>query len=99
MPRNLAQATRDFYEKAVQEQILHEYRAYLQGQTYPKAFLEEHRLRWTNWRANEPGLPDEVYAAHLFYIQYFTDEDIGGDKIFRFPVAGKTMYAVRTTTD
>jgi hypothetical protein len=99
MPRNLAQAARDYYEKAVREQVLNQYRASLAGEEYETKFLQEYRLRWDNWRENEPGLPDEVYAAHLFYVQHFTDEDIGGDEVFQFPVTGKDVYAVRTTTD
>jgi hypothetical protein len=99
MPRNLAQAARDFYDKAVREQILNEYRTYLRGEEYEKKFLQEYCLEWDNWRENEPGLPDEMYAAHLFYIKHFADEDIGGDRVFKFPVGGKDVYAVRTTTD
>jgi LCCL domain len=99
MPRNLAQAARDSYAKAVREHVLNKYRAYLEGEEYPKEFLQEYRLRWANWRENEPGLPDEVYAAHLFYVKHFTDEDIGGDRVFKFPANGKDVYAVRTTTD
>ncbi len=99
MPRSLAQAAREFYEKAVREQVLNEYRAYLEGEEYEHGFLEEYRLQWENWRENEPGLPGEVYAAHLFYVKHFTDEDIGSDRIFKFPVNGKDVYAVRTTTD
>jgi hypothetical protein len=99
MPRNLAQAARDYYEKAVREQVLNEYRAYLAGEEYEKKFLQEYRLQWENWRENEPGLPDEVYAAYLFYVKHFNDEDIGGDAVFQFPVTGRDVYAVRTTTD
>jgi hypothetical protein len=99
MPRNFAQAARDFYEKAVREQVLNKYRAYLKDEEYEKDFLQEYRLSWPKWRENEPGLPDEVYAAHLFYVKHFTDQDIGGDKVFRFRVNRKVVYAVRTTTD
>jgi hypothetical protein len=99
MARNLAQAARDYYEKAVREQVLNTYRAFLKNEEYQTDFLQGHRLQWANWRENQPGLPEEVYAAHLFYVKHFTDEDIGGDRVFRFPVAGKDVYAVRTTTD
>ena len=99
MPRDFAQAVRDYYEKAVREQVLNEYRGYLEGEEYEKEFLQEYRLLWDNWRENEPGLPDEVYAAHLFYVKHFNDEDIGGDHVFKFAVNRKDVYAVRTTTD
>jgi hypothetical protein len=99
MPRNLAQAARDFYEKAVRAHVLARHRAYLKGEEFGQDFLQEYRLQWDNWRENEPGLPDEVHTAHLFYIQHFTDEDIGSDRVFQFPVNGKEVYAVRTTTD
>jgi hypothetical protein len=99
MPRNLAQAAHDYYEQAVVEHVRNRYRASLHGEDFQEEFLQEHCLRWANWRENEPGLPDGVYAAHLFYVKHFTDEDIGSDRVFKFPVNGKDVYAVRTTTD
>jgi hypothetical protein len=99
MPRSLAQAARAFYEQAVREQVFNDYRASVEGEEHPNELLGEYRLQWTRRRENEPGLPDEVYAAHLFYVQHFTDEDIGSDRVIRFPVNGKDVFAVRTTTD
>jgi hypothetical protein len=99
MPRNLAQAAREFYESAVKEDILTRYRAHLNNEEFQNELLQEYQLRWKKWRENQPGLPDEVYAAHLFYVQHFTDQDIGSDRVFKFPVNGKDVYAVRTRTD
>jgi hypothetical protein len=99
MPRNLAQAAREFYGTAVKDYILASYRAYLKNEEIEKGLLEDYQLRWDRWRENTPGLPDEVYAAHLFYVKHFTDEDIGSDRVYRFPVNGKDVYAVRTRTD
>jgi hypothetical protein len=99
MSRNLAQAARDYYETAIREDVLNRYRAHLQNEDYGRDFLQDYRLKWARWRENEPGLPDEIYAAHQFYIKHFTDEDIGSDRVFKFPVQGKDVYAVRTRTD
>src|SRR5262249_4162083 len=99
MSRNLAPAARDYFEQALREHYLARYRAYLRDEEHDQGFLEDHMLRWEKWRENQLGLPEEVYAAHLFYVQHFTDADIGSDRVFKVTVGGKDVYAVRTTTD
>jgi hypothetical protein len=99
MTRDLAQAARDYFEKALHDHYLARYRAYKRDEEYTRGFLEEHMLRWERWRENQLGLPSEVYDAHLFYIKHFTDEDIGSDRVFKVPIDDAEVFAVRTTTD
>jgi hypothetical protein len=100
MNDNLAQSARDYFARALRTFYFRSYKAYCEGEDDGNnTFLPDHMLRWEKWRENEPGLPDEVYAAHLFYVQHFTDQDIGSDRVYLFTVDDEEVYAVRTTTD
>jgi hypothetical protein len=99
MSNDLATAARDRFERALHDWYLARYRNYVNGGGDDPGFLEDHMLRWEKWRENEPGLPEEVYAAHQFYIQHFTDADIGSDRVYKLPVGNEEVFAVRTTTD
>jgi hypothetical protein len=100
MNETLAQSARNYFEQALREFYLDRYRAHCAGEDSGHiGFLPDNMLRWEKWRDNDLDLPDEVYTAHLFYIEHFTDEDIGSDRVYQATIDGEEVYAIWTTTD
>src|SRR5205085_10228170 len=95
-----ARRARDHFEQALHDFWLARYKAYRNNEDDGGVtFLDQYRLQWPNWRENEPGLPAPVYAAHLFYVEKYTDRDIGSDRVYKVPFRGEDVYVIRVTTD
>jgi hypothetical protein len=94
-----SQVARAHFVRALRDHFSACYQAVLADADDDKPLLGQFALGWPRWRENGLGLPAEVFAAYIYYVETVSDADWGGVGVYRVPVGGDVTYAVRVWTD